>query len=186
MNDALGLYNDNQEVISIHAYLYPVKKILPETFFLRGADCWGWATWKRGWELFEPDGKKLLAELENKKLTYDFDFSGSYPYTQMLRNQIEGKNSSWAIRWYAAAYLKSKLTLYPGKSLIDNIGSDGSGTHGGSRTNRRQPLKVGDIKIQVEKIELRENEEARLAITNYFRSKKSFWRRFLKKIKDIF
>ena len=29
---------------------------------IKGADCWGWATWKRGWDLFCSDGKYLLKE----------------------------------------------------------------------------------------------------------------------------
>lgn len=132
MNGALDLYRDAEEVVSIHGYSYPVRAPLPETFFLRGADCWGWATWKRGWELFEADGRKLLRELESRDLSYDFDLNGSYPYTQMLRNCIDGKNDSWAIRWYASAFLRGKLTLYPGSSQVRNIGTDGSGVHVGA------------------------------------------------------
>lgn len=129
MNEALQRYAHDDRVISAHAYCYPVAGKLPETFFLRGADCWGWATWKRGWDLFEPDGRKLLRELERRHLTREFDFDGSYPYTRMLRDCIAGKNDSWAIRWYASAFLKDKLTLYPGSSQVQNIGADGSGAH---------------------------------------------------------
>ena len=129
MNDGLEKYRDDQRVISIHGYIYPVERELPESFFLKGADCWGWATWKRGWELFEPDGRRLLDELKRRKLTCQFDFDGRYPYTKMLKDQIAGKNNSWAIRWYASAFLNDKLTLYPGRSLVHNIGADGSGTH---------------------------------------------------------
>lgn len=55
LNEALDLYQNEEKVISVHGYIYPVKQVLPETFFLRGADCWGWATWQRGWRLFQPD-----------------------------------------------------------------------------------------------------------------------------------
>ena len=129
MNAALDRYEHDDRVVSVHAYAYPVEVPLPETFFLRGADCWGWATWKRGWDVFETDSRKLLQEMENRKLSYEFDFNGSYPYTQMLRDCIEGKNDSWAIRWYASAFLLGKLTLYPGSSQVQNIGADGSGRH---------------------------------------------------------
>src|SRR5690606_23610171 len=107
---------------------YPIKN-LPSSFFLRGADCWGWATWERGWKLFNENGKELLEELKRKKQQRRFDFDGSYPFLRMLKRQVEGKNSSWAVRWYASAFLQDKLTLYPGKSLIRNIGNDNSGTH---------------------------------------------------------
>ena len=129
MNDALHAYADDERVISIHAYTYPVSGELPETFFLRGADCWGWATWSRGWALFEPDGSKLLKELEARNLTREFDFDGAYGYTQMLRDCIAGRNDSWAIRWYASAFLRGRLTLYPGSAQVRNIGADGSGVH---------------------------------------------------------
>lgn len=132
MNGALQRYADDDRVISVHAYSYPIAEPLPETFFLRGADCWGWATWKRGWELFEPDGGKLLAALEARRATHEFDYGGAYPYTQMLRDCIAGRNDSWAIRWYASAFLAGKLTLYPGSSQVQNIGADGTGLHIGA------------------------------------------------------
>ncbi len=94
-----------------------------------GADCWGWATWRRGWAYFNPNGAQLLRELKQRKLEHAFDYGGSYPYTQMLEAQIAGANDSWAIRWYASAFLLGKLTLYPGRSLVHNIGNDASGTH---------------------------------------------------------
>lgn len=88
MNEALEIYETDPEVICVHAYSYPLKGNVPETYFIRGADCWGWGTWKRGWELFEPDGKKLLGELLSRRLGREFDFNGSYPYTRMLEDQI--------------------------------------------------------------------------------------------------
>jgi len=129
MNDGLEKYQDQNQVISIHGYVFPTEQALAETFFLKGADCWGWATWRRGWKLFEADGQKLLDQLKQRALTRQFDFDGSYPYTRMLRLQIDGKNNSWAIRWYASAFLQDRLTLYPGRSLVHNIGLDASGEH---------------------------------------------------------
>lgn len=185
MNEALNFYEFEDQVISIHAYIYPVKKILPETYFLKGADCWGWGTWKRGWDLFESDGQKLLDELETKKLTKEFDFACSYPYIKMLKNQIAGKNNSWAIRWYASAFLKNKLTLYPRESLIFNTGFDGSGTHCSGEDNSNKTDQVENIKVEVKKIEIKDNSEARLAVINYFNSQTNLWYRVLRYFKII-
>jgi hypothetical protein len=167
VNAALDAYADEERVISIHAYSYPVARSLPETFFLRGADCWGWATWSRGWALFEPDGAKLLDQLEQRNLTRTFDFDGAYSYTQMLRDCIAGRNDSWAIRWYASAFLRDKLTLYPGSAQVRNIGADGSGTHV-SRTDLfdnadwGRDLRVGGIPVAA-------SEPARQAFAAYLR-----------------
>ena len=54
----------------------------------------------------------------------------------MLEKQISGQNNSWAIRWYASAFLKNKLTLYPSKTLVQNIGLT-SGTHCNKMSNSR-------------------------------------------------
>jgi hypothetical protein len=129
MNAALNLYEGDDEVVSVHGYCYPVVEELPATFFLRGADCWGWATWRRGWDLFDPDPWRLLRRLEASKDKKLFDFNGTFPFSKMLRDQAEGTIDSWAIRWYASAFLHGKVTLYPGKSLVTNHGFDGSGSH---------------------------------------------------------
>ena len=138
MNDALEVYKDTPNVACIHGYVEPHKKQLPETFFLKGADCWGWGTWKRAWDKFNPDGQELLSELHNRKCERHFNFNNTYNYVGMLEDQIAGRNSSWAIRWLASAYLNDMYCLYPNETLVLNVGFDGSGTHCGEAkvTNR--------------------------------------------------
>lgn len=173
MNDGLEKYRDEHKVISIHGYIYPVEKALPETFFLKGADCWGWATWKRGWNVFEQDGQKLLDELKRRKLTYQFDFDGSYPYTKMLRNRIAGKNSSWAILWYASAFLQDKLTLYPGRSLVHNIGLDGSGAH--CSPEESFSSEIGEAPVTLGNINIEESALARQQFAKFLRQTRSWF-----------
>lgn len=153
MNEALSCYQDDDRVASIHGYVYPVESPLPETFFLRGADCWGWATWRRGWRLFNPNGSELLLELQRRDLTRDFDFEGTLGYTKMLQSQIAGTNDSWAVRWYASAFLREKLTLYPGRSLVQNIGNDSTGAHCATTDDydvslTSSPVRVGGIPVE--------------------------------------
>jgi len=189
MNDALDIYKDNNEIISIHGYQYPLKDSLdlPDTFFIKGADCWGWATWKSGWALFESDGKKLLHELQSKGLQYEADFNGSYGFTKMLKKQINGKNDSWAIRWYMSAFLSNKLTLYPKQSFVQNIGNDNSGTHCVTTDHfninelPNKPLKICDP------AEIVENLEARIVIGKYLRSiNKNIYRKIVLRLISFF
>ncbi len=185
MNKSLDLYESDENVASIHGYVYPIKNELPETFFIKGADCWGWATWKRGWSMFEHDGKKLLQELKSKKLTYEFDFYGTYPYTQMLEDQIRGKNNSWAIRWYASAFLARTYTLYPGVSLVKNIGMDASGTHSDSTTSYNVELGEKEVALTIQPVE--ESVVAKKAFADYFKKNRygSVWKKIKYKIKKL-
>ncbi|TAK94916.1 MAG: methyltransferase, TIGR04325 family [Aquabacterium sp.] len=165
MNDALAMYETDERVASIHGYVYPVKTPLPETFFLRGADCWGWATWRRAWRLFNPDGTALYKTLVNSKQEADFNFGHNYDYMGMLKEQIMGRNNSWAIRWYASAYLQGKLTLYPGRSLVHNIGNDNSGTHCDDTT--AFDVQVSQTPIMLAPIAVEDNAQARASFAAF-------------------
>ena len=184
MNQGLLKYENEDQVISIHGFIYPIEN-LPPTFFIRGADCWGWATWKRGWDLFNPDGKSLLAELKSRNLRKNFDYNGAYAYTKMLRKQIAGEVSSWAVRWYASAFLKNKLTLYPGKSLVKNIGyDDGTNCFGGDDEPIFGTLAYDEIKLK--DIPITHDEISHAKITRFFKiQKKSFFRRVISKINRL-
>jgi hypothetical protein len=153
MNEALERYADDERVVSINAYVFPVDQPLPEAFFLAVTDCWGWATWRRGWDFFNPDGQYLLDELKRRKLIRAFDYNGAYPYSRMLEGQIKGINDSWAVRWYASAFLAGKLSLYPGRSLVFNTGNDNTGTHCGESTNldvelSKTPIDLSRIPVE--------------------------------------
>ena len=127
MNDALNAYVDDNNVGCIHGYVYPINNINSD-FFIKGADCWGWATWKKSWDYFEKDGKKLLKKLKKRNLHKD-TYNVKCGYIKMLKDQIYGRNNSWAVRWYFSAYLNDLYCLYPKTSYVQNIGFDGSGTN---------------------------------------------------------
>lgn len=167
MNESLEMYKNDEGVASIQGYIYPIDE-LPQTFFIRGADCWGWATWQRAWNVFESSGAKLLSELQERQLEYEADFNGEYGYTKMLKDQIRGNNSSWAVRWYMSAFLKGMVTLYSGKSYIQNIGLDNTGRHCGATTTFDVTLIESYEKSL--KIALCEDKNSREKIKRYLKS----------------
>ena len=177
MNEALVAYKDEPKVASIHGYIYPIKD-LPKTFFIKGADCWGWATWSNKWSTFERDGKKLLKNILKKNLEKEINFNDTYNYIKMLKDQIKGKNDSWAIRWYVSAFLKDMITLYPGQSYVKNIGFGNEGTHTKNKTDLFKVNLVG--KFNFSKIPANEDLSSRKKIEAYFKCVKMS---FIKKIK---
>jgi len=180
MNKALVMYENDLNVASIHGYIYPIEN-LPETFFIKGADCWGWATWKRAWQHFEKDGQKLLDEVDKNHLQKEIDFNDSSPYVKMLKDQIDGKNNSWAVRWYISAFLKDMLTLYPGQSYVQNIGLDNSGTHCKGKTNIYDSVLCTNMIL--EKIETEEDRFSKEKMTLFFKSTNK--KRYYQGIKSI-
>lgn len=173
MNQALNMYESEKKVGSVNAFMYSLTEELPESFFLRVSDSWGWGTWKDRWELFEPDAKKLLGKIKEKKLTKKFDLDGSYPYTQMLKGQTRGLTDSWAIRWYASLFLEGRLSLYYAKSLVENIGGNDLGTH------TKHNFFGGDVYLKSVRLtrqsSTEENHQAVEAIQKYFKKPKIFF-----------
>lgn len=144
MTKSLIFYKDHPDVISITGFNYPLdnNSIPDETFFLKGTECWSWATWRKGWYYFEIDGQKLYNKLKKRKLFYYFDFKGSYNFSGMLKKTIK-INHSWAVKWYASAYLADKYTLYPKYSLVENIGEQGTNQ---SQNHRKMLGKIEQLK----------------------------------------
>lgn len=167
MRESLHKFKYDERVVCIHGYVYPIDTRLPEGFFLRGADCWGWATWRRGWKLFNPDGKALLKMLKRNHLVKQFDFNGSRKYSEMLESQIRGGNDSWAVRWYASAFLENKLTLYPGRSLVKNIGNDSTGTH--CNTTSVYDIELSSTPIDLCNVQVHLSRVAYNAFESYFK-----------------
>lgn len=172
MNEALEVYKDEEQVCNVHGHTFALKNYKAQTFFIRFADSWGWGTWARAWKLFEQDGRKLLAELETKQLCREFDFDGAYQFTKMLRNQVRGLNDSWAIRWNATLFLKNKLAVNAGQSLVENTGFDGTGMHCGRGSLFSTRLYTGALAVD-RKAVIAEDKEARKAMSRMYRKRNS-------------
>jgi hypothetical protein len=128
MNEGLQLYENEPRVMSINAYIPKLKGNLPETYFLHIPTWWGWATWKRAWDSFNPSAEDLMVKVKEKgKLA--FDFNRSINWYRLLRRNFEGKVDSWAIRWYASVYVQNGYCLHPRQALVNNAGCDESGVH---------------------------------------------------------
>lgn len=187
-NDALVRFQNEEKVMHIGAYMYPLKaENLPETFFYRAATSWGWATWDRAWKYFEPDINKIIDRFDRKK-RLEFSIEGTMNFWKQIIEFKRGRNNSWAIRWYASIFLKDGLTLNPSKSLINNIGHDGSGIHSGLNDIYHVIINPLPVTSFPEKIE--ENPETYQAIKNFLKTRKgSLWHRILRyakqKIKGI-
>lgn len=131
MNRALTRYRDDERVMQVTGYMFPVAlggSSVP--LFLPLISCWGWATWKRTWDGFEPRAADYVALRNDANLRRRFNLGDSYPYFDMLQRQERGDVDSWGIRWYLSVFSRGGLVLWPPRSMVANIGFDGSGTHG--------------------------------------------------------
>lgn len=142
MLKGLETYTSDENVMSIHGYSIKGRFSTSSTYFLPGADCWGWGTWRRAWEHYTDDADLLLRELSARNLESKFSLNHKGPHLDLLVAAAEGTIDSWAIRWHTSAFLRGGVTLYPARSLVQNTGMDGSGTHSGNTKIYETPLSV--------------------------------------------
>ena len=175
-NEALNRYRDQNRVMHIGAYMYNLKGAdLPETFFYRAATSWGWATWERAWQHFEPNIDTLMAKFD-KSAKSAFSIEQTMNFWKQMEDFKKGKNNSWAIRWYASIFLKGGLTLNPSQSLVNNIGHDGSGIHSG--INDIYNVIINPKPITQFPTSIEENAVAYQAIKGFLKNRKgTFWER---------
>jgi len=171
MNEGLNKYEYIDDVISVHGYVYPIKGELPENFFLIHTDSLGWGTWKRAWNIFNPNGQEILDQIEQKNLSKEFNFNSSYNFIKMLKKQINGENNSWAIRWYGSAFLENKLSLFPQKSLVFHNGGDNTGTNCVYDSWLDVNLSEKEIPV-LENLPLEENKKVRYLYECFFNTVK--------------
>lgn len=190
MNEGLEKYKDDDRVGTITGFVPPIKDKLPETFFLRYFQCWGWATWKRAWDLLETDARPLLKGLRFKKTK--FDVGGGVGNYGNLYCQKVGLVDSWYLRYYASLFLKDKLSLYPGRSMVTNDGLDGTGTHCGVDLVKAFLSDNSHAPIILRNIDVKEDVQSYKVFKSYFLSQlpsksfKSEFSRFKSFIRRLF
>ncbi len=183
-NEALHRYANNPEVMHIGAYMYPLKdKKLPQTFFHHIATSWGWATWDRAWQNFNPDIDSLMSQFDAEKKNR-FTVEGTMNFWKQMEEFKAGKNNSWAIRWYASIFLKGGLTLNPSRSLVHNIGHDGTGTH--SNIEHMYQVQISRQQITQYPTIIGEDAQAHQAIYNFLKNRKgTLWQRGMRLMKQL-
>lgn len=182
INAGLDKYRDDFTVASISGYQYPIREKLQECAFLRGADCWGWGTWKNRWEEVNFNGKELLEEIYGLDQVDELNLNGSVDYEDMLIKYCRSEIDSWATPWHISNFLQNKLTLYPPFTYVSNEGGDGSGTHFGKNSLFSQDLK--SQKSTVFPVQVLESEVFRKALIDFYNHTKKSGSR-IRKIKRL-
>ena len=131
MNRGLRSYEGEGKVMQVSGYMFDVPQLRHrnEALFLPLTTSWGWATWKRAWDHFDPLASDWKARLSDGLVRRRFDLDDHFAYSTMLARQMQRRVGAWDIRWYYSVFARDGLVLFPPRSLVVNRGFDGSGTH---------------------------------------------------------
>jgi hypothetical protein len=135
MNDALKFYKDDKKILSISGYCPPInipQNYEKDIFLLQRFSGWGLATWKDKFDpfKFELSNHGIDKFLNNKNEIKRFNQNGEDMF-RMLIKEYNNEFDALDVKIMFYQFQCNKFTIYPIKSLVQNIGHDGSGLHCG-------------------------------------------------------
>ena len=124
-NYAFNKFEDNNDIFQISGFS-PLK--YKSNFFGKypRISTWGWGTWKKKF----PNPKEIKLDWNNFELTEDLSVKiKEYmpDVLHLIKLKQQGKINAWSLDYLIFMISNNLNTLYPGNSLIENIGFDGSG-----------------------------------------------------------
>ena len=133
LNHGLEAYAEEPRVWQVSAHQHPIPEFASRNdgVFLPLMTSWGWATWKRAWDRFEPNVEDWPAAVRDPETRRRFDLDSSYPYTELMEAQLSRpiKQWDWDVRFWWNVYSNDGVSLFPPRSLVVNIGFDDAATH---------------------------------------------------------
>lgn len=97
-------------------------------YFSRYPHCWGWATWRRGWRLYDHAACARWTRSSWQALPQTR--MSERAYWSCIRSMTNaGLQDSWANRWTHSLWRRGLLTATPQNNLVDNIGIGAESTH---------------------------------------------------------
>ncbi len=148
MNSALDFYA-NHGVFSVAGYspeLVMPSYYVASTYVMHRNCSWGWGTWREQWEKVDWKVGTFDAFIRSSHKRRAFNECGN-DLSPMLLRWKTGEINSWSIRFCYAGFLTGQPTIYPRKSLVRNIGTDGSGTNM-KATNRYNAPMAANVGLQ--------------------------------------
>jgi hypothetical protein len=137
--ELLEKYRDDDRIMMISGtHMLPEKRWSADSYYFTVmTHIWGWATWRRAWEHYNPDMPDWPADVDGG---FPGDFVPSSVaarfYSKMMADTYTGNLIAWGLAWMYAAWKRKSLTICPSVNLISNIGFGPDATH----TRKRDPF----------------------------------------------
>jgi hypothetical protein len=99
-------------------------------YFSRYPAMWGWASWRRAWELYDLEIPLWPEIRDNQSLFRIFDNPYEVRFwSHQLQRVFEGNFDTWDYQWSLANWLNHGITATPNRNLISNIGFANQASH---------------------------------------------------------
>jgi len=134
INECLEKYKSDHRISMVGAY--NVNMVVPinyrkDVFLMHRCCSYCWGMWRDRWVGADWTLSGVQDMLSNPLERDRFD-RGGHDMSRMLEQQLKEGYLTWDISWDYIMYQKDAYVLRPVKSLVYNIGFDGTGVHCGN------------------------------------------------------
>ena len=138
--DMLEHYKDDERIAMISGTnLHPGVKCFGDgdICFSAFASIWGWATWKRAWQLYDVNIRRW-PELKKKKYFKKVLDKNTYNFFSIVFDDLQYHwYRTWGYQWSFMMWANDKLGIIPKYDLIHNTGmGDERGEHPGDSADK--------------------------------------------------
>jgi len=105
------------------------KYVSGDYFFSKYPHIWGWATWKRAWQLYDvnmtgynKEGRKIISK-------YNSSFLEKFYWKRIFNLTSNNKIDTWDYQWLYCIWKNDSLSIQPKYNLVKNIGFGKDSTH---------------------------------------------------------
>ncbi len=170
--------------VSSYSYLNQSKKFREFENYITKRHCsWCWGTWSRVWKQIEWEKINYKSHFNSKNKQLMFNEAGN-DLNLMLWGQYKKYINSWAIRFNYHCFKNKLKSLHPRFTMVNNLGSDFSGTHELFKFNKSLVLNfVPNLKKNINnKTSLSDKKSDVIIKSNH---RKSFRLSFMKVISNV-
>ncbi|WP_276372121.1 nucleotide-diphospho-sugar transferase [Chryseolinea sp. H1M3-3] len=145
-SELLERYRDDKRIMGIGGSNLVPENFRPNDysyFFSNHNNIWGWASWRRAWNLYDyemSEYKKIkkLGYLKNHFASpYEFDY-----FQWVFERTFLFPSITWDYQWEFVRRINSGLTILPHKNLISNLGFGEDATHTTNPVDKSSKLKL--------------------------------------------
>ncbi len=131
--ELLERFRDDQRIMCISGDNFQRgRSVTPYSYYLsRYMHCWGWATWRRAWRLYDRDMALWpeFRDAQGLRAWSDGDDAFARYWTEIFDAAAAGKIDSWAYRFLFTCWAHNGLSCLPERNLVSNIGFGEESTH---------------------------------------------------------
>ena len=130
--EMLTRYRRDERVMHVNGTNFLAKHLHTSAscFFSKYVWIWGWATWRRAWQQYDPTMASWNERLHLLEKSFDSGQERAFWLSTFEKARADwAKANTWDFQWIYTCWTKGGLSVVPSVNLVENLGFGAGATH---------------------------------------------------------